>query len=194
MKIYAISLVLILAVIGIGVSSAWVLRITGFATDTDSGITNVTVEGEVDISLPTNTVDFGSMAQNTTNSTEDNNPAPFEVQNDGSVPANVTIIADDILWEDNASSQSQHFQFKCGNSPDGQRGINCPAGSITTLTDMPGGTDDTDGNPAELVIKEMASGDNGDLLEVEISVYVPGGEKSGAKGSTITFTGSNSAV
>ena len=56
--------------------------------------------------------------------------------------------------------------------------------SITSYTDMPNSTSPT------LAIAFLNFTDGCDLAEVEINVTVPGGEASGAKSSTVEFTGS----
>ena len=139
------------------------------------GTANVTVGTSTTISLPTSNVDFGTQAVNTWNDTADDAPAPFTVQNDGTVKVNVTINATD-LW-DEESNPTSFYTFKAAASGEGT----CYNGdeTTTTYTNMP--------STATHFIMELNYTDTCDLAEVELNVTVPSDEGQGAKGSTVWF-------
>ncbi len=150
--------------------------VTGAAT----GTTQANVGQVAAISLIVNTVDFLTMNVNENNDTVDDSPGPFTVQNDGNLDVNVTINATALWDQDGYNETNQSYQFKCGNSTE----WDCPLGSVeTAFVDMPVDS------AAVLVIADMPFQNPRDLLEVEINVTVPPAEPTGAKSSTVTFTG-----
>ncbi|MFH1456053.1 MAG: hypothetical protein ABIF40_03830 [archaeon] len=149
--------------------------ITGAQTSTPTGVANVTVTATTYISLPLASIDFGPMDNNVNNDTLNDSPAPFQLQNDGTVNVNVTIQATDIFTT--APNPNSSYQFACGSGE-----ISCPTGSIVNLTNM-----SSSGNPI-LIIADLPFTDTGDQVEVDIGVTIPNAEPAGLKSSTVTFT------
>ncbi|MBU0962847.1 MAG: hypothetical protein KKD48_02995 [Nanoarchaeota archaeon] len=176
-------LIIVAMLISIG-STALVLSeiesvpiITGRATSTPQGITNVTVGATTYITLPVAFIDFGSLYNNEINDTTDNSPAPFQLQNDGTVNVNVTIKGTNIFSGTGAANPSSYYQFACGAGE-----IACPTGSVVSFTNMPNSTSST------IAVAQLPYVDSGDQVEMDIKVTVPADESAGAKTSTVTFT------
>lgn len=171
-----VGVVLVISVLSVVMTAVRMggMPVTGAVT----GTTQLTVAAITQISLPTNTVNFGTIYHGNSNDTSGNNPYPFTVQNDGTVKVNVTINATDLFTS--TSNPTSNYRFAVNTSTEGT----CydPLGTLTTLTNMPAG-----GSPT-LAMAYLNNTDSCDLAEVEIYVTVPGGESLGAKTSTVTFT------
>ena len=137
-----------------------------------------TVAPTVLISLITNTVDFGAMGTNSSNSTSDNSPAAFEIRNDGNVKVNITINGTDLFAA--APNPSSAYQFAANSSSEGTNYD--PSCSITNWSNMP--------SIATLFMCFLDWVDTNDQAEVEIKVSVPIDEPPGSKTSTVTFIAS----
>ncbi len=152
----------------------YLTSITGAQTSTPTGIANVTVSSTTYISLPVATIDFGTLDNNANNNTINDSPAPFQLQNDGTVDVNVTVGATNLF--STSTNPSNAYQFACGTGE-----LACPTGSVTTFTNMP-----ATGSPV-LVVADLPFTDSGDQIEIDINVTVPNDEPAGVKGSTVTF-------
>ncbi len=141
-----------------------------------SGTTTGTVASSTTITLPTSTVAFSSVSVGANYNTTDDSPAPFVVQNDGSVNLNVTINAS-ALWS-GASAAATDYQFMCGDSSE----ATCPAGSQTDWTNL--------NVTAQLIMANLNYSNAADTLQAEININVPSDEPTGAKESTVEFTSS----
>lgn len=175
-----VGVVLVISVISLGMTA---MRMTGISTTgAVTGTTQVSVGAYAAISLPTNTVDFGSMNNGESNETGDDVPLPFTVQNDGTVDVNVTINASDLWDGTGAQNPSVYYRFTANTSSEGT----CfdTGESITTYTNMP--------SSATLAIAFLNYTNSCDLAEVEINVTVPSDESAGAKSSTVWFIGTQS--
>lgn len=157
------------------------------ATTFSSGITGaiagtagVTISSTVSISLPTSSIDFGTMTIGASESTSDGSPVPFVVQNDGNVKVDVNISATDLFT--NASNPSSNYQFAVNTTGEGTC-YNASA-SVTSWTDMP--------STSTLAIGQLNFPSSCDSSQVEIGITVPSEEPPGAKSSTVTFTASQS--
>lgn len=151
--------------------------ITGAATS-GTGTTTATITNITAITIHQSPVAFGSIAAGAQDSTTDNSPVPFQVNNTGNVPINLTINATTIFTSANVNGSS--YQFSCG----ADEGANCPTGSATSVTDMPTANNT---NLNRTAIYDLPSGDNNDSREVEIYISVPSDEPGGAKTSIATF-------
>lgn len=143
------------------------------------GTLSLTVSNVTTITLPTSTVAFGAMTIGEINDTTDDKPAPFVVQNDGSVRVNVTIAAT-ALWTGNTTNATT-YNFKCGDTSESA----CPASSPTSFAQL--------NTTATTVMTYLNFTNTNDTLQAEISVAVPLDEPAGlaqAKSSTVTFTAS----
>lgn len=148
--------------------------ITGFVT----GTTTATVTNTTAISLPTSSISF-SLSQGSADNTTDGTPAPFNVQNDGNVPINVTINASALF--NGSMTNASSFRFNCRAN----EGPNCPTGSTSSYTDMPLANDT---NLNRTAIFDLPYQDNNDSRFVDILVNVPNDEPGGTRTSTVTFT------
>ena len=153
-------------------------NITGRVT----GTTSATVDNVTTITLTTSSVDFGTVNNGDTDNTTDDSPAPFVVQNDGTVAVNLTIRATDLF--DQAANPSANYKYMVADTGEG----NCyiTAQSITTYTNMPNNTIAT----APMFMSNLNYTDSCDSAEIDILITVPGDEQAGVKTSTVTVTGS----
>lgn len=188
-------LLIVLMIVAIGVSlfgtTATVSKlsnlggniITGQATATPTGVANVTIPSLVYISLPTSSIDFGSVEVNVADDTTDNNPLPFTLQNDGSKNVNVTIGAANLFTGTGASNPSSYYQFSSAESESGSV-INTTLDLISSATNMP-----ATGSPVK-VASNLRFPNAYDIIKVHMYITVPNDEPAGAKSSTVTFTAS----
>lgn len=156
--------------------------ITGFATSTPSGVANVTIPALVYISLPTSSIDFGSLEVNQEDDSTDNSPVPFSLQNDGTKKVNVTIGATDLFTGTSASNPSSFYRFSSAESESGS--VTNSTLDLVVATNMP-----ATGSPVRVVSNLKFQNPN-DLVKAHIYVTVPSDEPAGAKSSTVTFTAS----
>jgi len=177
----------IVSIVGtlVSLSKLETIEITGL-TPTQTGTINISAGVSADISLPVGTVNFGTMQLDETNDTTDNAPAPFNISNDGNVCVNITISRDTTNWftgsvhGGNASDTNDTMhQVHCP-------GANCKSGTVTSWANI-----STD---ARLTIAGLNWTAGNDTTEVEVKVHVPANEPAGAKGTTVTFTASNSGL
>ena len=155
--------------------------ITGMAT----GTTSVAVPAQVVISLPVNSVDFGTIGQGQTNDTTDNSPPPFLIQNDGTVKVNITINRDPsstpLFNGTGGGDNTASFQFKNDKTSEGICAIKkC---SVTSWTNVPGTT------PLHSVCF-LDFVDTCDTVETELLINVPTDEPAGIKSEALVFTAS----
>ena len=151
--------------------------ITGAATS-GTGTTTATITNVTAITIHQSPVAFGSIAAGDQDDTTDSTPVPFQVNNSGNVPLNITVNASVLFTSPGVNRSS--YRFSCG----ADEGPNCPTGSSTSATDMPTANDTGLNRTA---IFDFPSANNNDSREVEIYISVPGDEAGGAKTSTITF-------
>ncbi|MEM5798436.1 MAG: right-handed parallel beta-helix repeat-containing protein [Candidatus Aenigmatarchaeota archaeon] len=150
---------------------------------TGGGNVTVTILTSITISLPVDTVNFGTMQLGQSDNTTDNSPPPFILQNDGSVPVNITINATQLWYSSLGSGTSSYYQFKteCNESscvPDPDNDL------VTSWTNIP------INEQAILACSNLRFIDNQDTVKIHIKVTVPVDEPAGSKNSTVTFTAS----
>ena len=150
--------------------------ITGGAT---TGTMTASVSNVTAISLQTATVAFGTVSLGTAYDTTGGSPAPFNVQNDGSVNVNVTINASAIF--SGLTTNDSSYRFKCRLN----EGPNCPTGSPSTFTDLPTANDTLLNRTA---VYDLPFANTNDSRFVDIQINVPSDEPGGSKSSTVTFT------
>ena len=155
--------------------------LTGMAT----GHVNVTVNESVSITLIVPNVTFGplnpvGLGLPFTNNTEDNNPRPITIRNDGSTTVNITIDTTEDLWS-SVASPSAYFTFKCGTNSSTCDTTGGDPPSVTTFTNVPKSSQ-------TLVIWNMSRYDSSDQLEVEFNVSVPASEPASSNEVDITLT------
>ncbi|MBI2632276.1 right-handed parallel beta-helix repeat-containing protein [Candidatus Pacearchaeota archaeon] len=136
----------------------------------------------VAISMPVSKIDFGLLSQgqskNTTNTTG-NDPAPFEIQNDGNSFTNITVAGTN-LWLTQANP-STYYRYKIANKST-ENGSFDWGKSVTTFTNMP-----ASGSP-QLALVELNYTDATDIALIDMLVTDPNIEPSGYKESNVTFT------
>tara|TARA_Y100000310_G_scaffold241784_1_gene245867 strand:+ start:29111 stop:30070 length:960 start_codon:yes stop_codon:yes gene_type:complete len=155
----------------------WTVR----ANNTDgygsyADVFNFTVNSLISVTLPTSSVNFGTLALGSNDNTTDDSPIPITIENDGNININATIYANESLWE-SKSLNTSFFQFKAGNSTE----INAFnwTGSATDWLNV---TSYSIG-----AIKQLNFSDSSDLAEIELYVSVPTDETAGTKTSTLVI-------
>jgi len=175
--VVAIEVSLASVITTVNLASRLPMALTGGVT----GVTQVTVATEITISLPINTVDFGTMYVNDVDDTTDGSPHAFVIQNDGSVKVNVTVNATQLWSGTGATGTSSYYQFKSECNETG-----CVTDEATDLvsswTNMP------IDSAAVKVVDRLDFVDSKDAANVHIKITVPSDEPAGAKSSTVTFT------
>lgn len=181
-------LALVVSVVGtlISLSKLETLRITGFASNI-TGTINITAGAATDISLPTATVNFGTMTGGEVNDTTDGYPAPFNISNDGNVCVNITIRRDQTNWltgsvqgGNTSNNNNTMYQIDC-------LGIGCKSGTVTSWTNITNST-------GVLAIAGLNFTSGNDTAQVEVKVNVPTDEIGGTKGTVVTFSATNSGA
>ncbi|MCH8003655.1 MAG: hypothetical protein IH934_03400 [Nanoarchaeota archaeon] len=143
-----------------------------------SEVRNITINSLVSLTLPTDTVDFGStLGLGENDNTTDDNPPPLVLENDGNVFENVSIFVEDNLWVRNASP-TEFFQFKVDNVTSEKGSFNSTA-STTTFTNIP--------TAAVVAVVDLNFSDDTDSAEVDLKIEVPTDEPAGEKRVNITF-------
>jgi hypothetical protein len=173
-----VGVVLIVSVLSLGMTA---VRFMGGVSTTGAatGTTQVSVASVVAISLPTNNINFGSMTNGASNQTDTNNPAPFIIQNDGTVLVNITINATNLWTGTGGANPSVYYRVRANDSTEG----NCylTADSQTAYMNMP-----ATGSPTSIV-KRLNFPNSCDSVQVHVNVTVPNDEAAGAKTSTVEF-------
>ncbi len=149
--------------------------IPNLITGAPVGTLGVTILSAVTISLPVDVVNFSDMYPGDVDTTVDDDPLPFLIQNDGTVFVNVTIGATDLFNGTNASNPSDYYGFKIDSESDGPY-------SVLDWTSMPAVSN------ATLAIHALEYSDTNDTAEVEIGLDIPPDESAGDKNSLVTFT------
>jgi hypothetical protein len=132
----------------------------------------------ISTSLLVDFIDFGEMI-NGTNSTDNDNPGPFELQNDGNCLVNTTINASD-LWI-SEPNPSQYYQYKIDNKT-GEEGAFVWKWSNTSWSDLLSIT--------SFAIAKLNWSDSRDVAEIDLKIEVPSQEVAGNKTSTVWFVSS----
>ena len=138
----------------------------------------VNISADVTITLTLDEIDFGSMASWDENDTSDDNPSPFELQNDGNSVVNISLNSS-ALW-DNEPTDSDKYQFKIDET--GETGAFAWLSSITNWFNMP-----ITGNI--VAIHNLSYVDSKDSVEIDLRVDSPS-EEPGAKSAMIIITSS----
>lgn len=136
---------------------------------------NFTIASVIGITLQVNNTNFGELAAEAVDNTTDGSPPPFLVRNTGNVNANVTIKADDPLFETSGLGNNS-FQYKArvseaGAYDSGQESWTNVSASFTAL------------------FTNLYYTDSNDEAFIDILVRLPATEGAGVKSSTINVTG-----
>lgn len=141
---------------------------------------NINLSSYIAISLPVDSVSFGSVAYLGSNNTTDNSPSPFVIQNDGNSLINVNISATD-LWLI-VSNPTEYYKLKVDNVS-GEEGAFNWTGSNTNWINV-----STTNNT--IFINKLNYSDATDSAEVDVYVEVPENETPVSKSSTVYFISS----
>jgi len=142
-----------------------------------SGIRNITINSLVSLSLPTSSVNFGTLELSQNDNTTDDIPLPILMDNDGNVFENVSIYAADDLWE-SIANPTDKFQFKIGNVTSELNSFNWTA-STTIFTNLP--------TAAATAVVDLNYSDATDSAEADLKAEVPSDEPAGTKESKIVL-------
>lgn len=134
----------------------------------------------VALSLTTDNVDFGTLGLGETDNTEDDNPPPFVIRNDGNAVIEVNITELGISLWNSTATPNDLYQYKTDNVT-GEEGSFNGTRSAITYTNMP--------KDNLTVLAGFNHSDLQDSAEVEINVTVPLDEPPGQKTSTVVYTG-----
>ena len=142
-----------------------------------SDIWNFTLVPSVSIIVTQDTMNFGTMEQFEVNDTTNNQPAPFELENDGNIEANVSVNSTSLWQSESAQLNTSYFQFKADNSTE--------ANSFDWLNSQTIFSDMSDFYKSIIAILNHT--DSKDLAEIEIKVEVASDEPPGSKSAILTF-------
>jgi len=138
---------------------------------------NFTLVPFVSIILTQDSVNFGTMAQFDFNDTTNNQPNPFELENDGNTEADINVSSTSLWSSESAQLNTSYYQFRADNSTE-NNSFNW-LNSQTSWSDM--------SNTYKSIIDTLNHSDSNDLAEIEIRVEVIPDEPPGSKSATITF-------
>jgi hypothetical protein len=172
------ALVVVAIVASLG-STFVLLNKTGVAsTGQITGEAKVNVTAVVAISLPVNTVDFGTVYQGFNRSTDGGSPAPLVLQNDGGVNVNVSASGTALFGGTGGGDNTASFQYKARD--DSEPGSFTTGASVTTYVNVAT-------TARNNFIANLKYGDATDSSYVDLKISVPYDETVGQKTSTLTF-------
>ncbi len=158
----------------------WVVPHDNTSYAPNSSKFNFSIQSLVQVSLPTNKVEFGTLEPNQQNDTTDDNPPPIIIQNDGNCYINVNITTSSPLWS-SIQKQSKYFMYKIDNVSSEKGAFNYSA-SATTWTYFNQSINYTS-------IYKLNYSDARDSAELDINITVPPNEPPGNKSTSIIITG-----
>lgn len=146
----------------------------------------VNVTCMVAMSLPVNSINFGSLAPGASSDTTNNSPYPIVVQNDGGAMIDVTIARESgsspLFGGTGGGDNSDSFQFKARDP--NATSFNASA-SITTFTPIPGTTPIT-------FVKQLSFGNGHNHALADLLINVPSDEPPGEKSELLDFIATDS--
>ena len=142
-----------------------------------SDIWNFTLVPSVSIIVTQDTMNFGTMTQFETNDTTNNQPAPFELENDGNTEADVKVNSTSLWQSESAQLNTSYYQFKVDNSTE--------ANSFDFLNSQTTWANMSDFYKSTIAILNHTN--SNDLAEIDIMVEVASDEPPGSKSASLTF-------
>ncbi len=136
---------------------------------------NFSIQSVKAITVLNGFIDFGEMALHEANSTEDNNPMPFLIENSGNIPVNLTINASALFTTE--SHPSDYYRFKIGVNE--SNSFNQTASNMTWVQ-MPSAA----GSPSVRQLNYYSYYLNS-TCEIDLNITVPPHETPGAKTSSV---------
>jgi len=158
----------------------WVRAFDGTSYGENSSKFIFSIGSVVSISLPIDTVSFGTLTHGQQEDTTDDNPPPFVIQNDGNCYVNVNLTVNRFLWDTGVSSDFQYKIDDVRGEGGGEEGAFNSSASATSWTDFT--LENVTG------IYQLNYSDNRDSAEIDIGIIVPSGEPSGSKRSEVLFS------
>ena len=146
---------------------------SGYGEESDER--NYTVASLVDISFVVENISVGGLEPGDNESTEDDSPLPFLIQNNGNVHLNLTVNATSPLWE-LAPLGTRYLQFRAGENSTKPGSFNMGLSSSGWLN-MSG--------TQQHVIANLNYNATHDYAELELKAEVPQTEPPGLKSTTI---------
>ncbi|HLC58562.1 MAG TPA: hypothetical protein VJI68_01760, partial [Candidatus Nanoarchaeia archaeon] len=138
------------------------------------------IESLVQLTLPTNKVNFGTMINDQSDNTTDDSPLPLTVENDGNTIINVSLTQDvGNLWL-TSPSPTAYFMFKISNKTGEEGAFNWSGSHTNTFSNVP---------IANNISIHLLNWTNAtDIVEVDLNVTVPTNEGGGNRTASILFT------
>ena len=140
----------------------------------------INISALLTISLPVDSINFGSISYLSSNDTTDDSPPPLVIQNDGNCMANVSVNASQ-LWS-TVGEASDKYKFKVANKSE-EEGAFDWLSSLVSWTNMPI-------TSAVVGISGFNYSDSVDSAEVDVYIEVPSNEPPATRSSIIIFTSS----
>lgn len=169
--------------------------VTGFASTT--GTATATVSATTVLTFTVSSIAFGSLDLGNQSDTADGSPAPFTLQNDGSVDANITISATNLFSTKPTSDNSNdgYLAFYSFNVTVNEAGT-VPFTNSTYLAVNTSQTGSWKSMPgaARWIANCTDFSITSDALNIDINVTVPRDEPSGSKSSTVTVVSTQAAT
>ena len=143
-----------------------------------SNITNFTVQSLLSLVLINNSVNFSYSDLGTQNDTDDNQPFPFKLENNGNLPINISITSTRLFISETTDYPTNKYRFKIR--------VNETNAFDTSLSNM-----------SYINFSSVALGKNiadlnwtngSDDAYVDVNITVPLDEPAGLRNATVTFT------
>ncbi|HLC66120.1 MAG TPA: hypothetical protein VJK52_00590, partial [Candidatus Nanoarchaeia archaeon] len=152
----------------------------------DSVTTKFDVNSIVSFNFLTSSLDFGSLTNSELQDTADDTPIPFRVENDGSVPINISVNGTTIF--SSSATNSSSYQFQCGTGTGGAATeCTCNAPAPTSFTNLPLANITVAADKQALAIFDFPWQASNDSIAIDIRINVPDDEPGGTKNSVVTF-------
>lgn len=141
----------------------------------ESDTWNYTVMSLIDIDLVIANIGVSGLEPGDNESTADDSPQPFIIENKGNVFVNLTLNATSDLW-DLATLNTRYFMFMAGENPSKPGSFNMTLSANNWLNVS--GTH-------QLAVANLDYNNTKDYAEIEIAIEVPQDEPPGAKSTNI---------
>ena len=154
----------------------WKVQANDGTTKVNSTTFNFTIESYKAISLIINTIDFGQLNRGTTAETE-NNATPIIIENIGNININLSIYANNSLWNNNPLN-TNNYMFKADTNESNSFNEGTSTMSWMNMT-----------NSSYNLLKELDYHQASDAAELDINITIPMDESPGEKSSEIIIEG-----
>ena len=138
----------------------------------------------IDVSVPNDLIEFGSVTPGESYNTSDDTPLPFLLQNDGNCMLNISVNATSPF--SSVNSESDYYKYKADNKSGEEGSFDWPQ-SITAWTQMPITSSQT-------AIADFNWSNSTDSAEVDLLFLIPLGESAEDKNTTVYFESSFNEV